>query len=134
MVVMNLHYNWKHIRKYSDKIVTYCIYIIPIGFQLFAIAEFITIMNNRKTYSANWDRVFRPASHYSIFVVRQIRYETTFIAEDRAYDCNREPCDPPSHTTRQITRHCVFLVWDAISLKYYNMFKTLRRPATPSDV
>ena len=32
--------------------VTLCIFIIPIGFRLFATAEFISIVNNRKKYSA----------------------------------------------------------------------------------
>ena len=61
-------YNRKHIRNYSDK-VTYCIFIIPIGFRLFAIAEFPSIVNDRKNYSAKWDQGFTvkerlPIGHY----------------------------------------------------------------------
>ena len=37
------------------QIVTHCNFIIPIRFRLFAITEFISIVNNREKYSAKWD-------------------------------------------------------------------------------
>ena len=43
---------------------SHCIFIIPICFRLFEIADFSSIVNNRKTYSAKWDRSLTSHSLY----------------------------------------------------------------------
>ena len=57
-VVINLHIIGNTFVNIRIHIVTHCILIISIGFRLFAIAEFISIVNNRKKYSAMWKRGF----------------------------------------------------------------------------
>ena len=61
-----------------ETIVTQCIFIIPIGFRLFAIAEFSSIVNNRKKYSIKWDRGLKMSTFiYYFFNVCQNIYSRT---------------------------------------------------------
>ena len=87
---------------------------VRIIYELFCWCEilmcYIGSINGHACTEIAWDlfSVLIQASHYKIFVVRRIRSDTIWIdglslrivAYD--YEWNRDPCDPPSHTIRQI--------------------------------
>ena len=76
MVLMNLHIIGNTLFGY---IVTQCIFIIPIGFRLFAIADFISIVNNRKKNIrlSGTGALFRAMHHIGYDMKRRV------ITEDR---------------------------------------------------
>ena len=88
-----------------------------------------------QTTGAAW--TLRAASHYTVSVVRRIRLDAICYDGSSqvtvANDWHRDPCDAPSHTTRLISHDCVISQFTAMSQIFLYMFKSLRRPAIPSD-